>query len=554
MSRTHLGKVIRGSLLEGLDMKLESGSQIESIKAGKFVVVEGASYDFFSMITDLYLAATNDALLSNPPNMSSPFLKEIIDGSISYSVVKLRPMLMLKHAEPGEELVLEPVKTIPSHFAYVSEANNEDIERVFGSESQNKEGKKYFHIGSPLDMDQAVCLDMARFSERSSAVFGRTGTGKTFITRMLLAGLIKTDAAVNLVFDMHNEYGSKGTSEGAGGSSVKGLHPIFASTGKVKIYSMDPDSTRRRGAHCDREVRLSIEQIEPDDILLLQEELRLNPTAAEYSNMLKNKYGKAWMGRFMDMMQQSDTEQLESFARQNHMLSGSLEALYRRLQRLRDMCGFLDFEPNPKKLNIIDDLLQDLARGISVVIEFGKYDNMMSYLLVANIITRRVEEAYKEKTDVFLRTGNEVDRPKQLVITIEEAHKFLNPKAAQQTSFGKIARELRKYYVSLLLVDQRPSGIYDEILSQIGTKIVAALSDERDINGVLTGTSNPGGMRNILASLDSKQQALILGHAVPMPVVIRPREYNQDFYADMGLLDQAAKKKKNDGELNALFS
>jgi len=553
MHRLHLGKVIRGSLLEGLEMKLETGSQIESIKAGKFVVVEGASYDFFSIITDLHLAATNDALLSNPPNLGSPFLKEIIDGTISYAVVKLRPMLMLKHGSENEELVLEPVKTIPSHFAFVSDANNQDIERVFGSESENAQGKKYFNIGSPLDMEQAVCLDMARFSERSSAVFGRTGTGKTFITRILLAGLIKTDAAVNLVFDMHNEYGSKGTYEGAGASSVKGLHPLFASTGKVKIYSLDPTSTERRGAHCDREVRLSIEQIEPDDILLLQEELRLNPTAAEYSNMLKNKYGKAWMGRFMDMMQHSDSDELETFAKQNHMLSGSLEALYRRLQRLRDMCGFLDFEPHPKKLNIIDDLLNDLSRGISVVIEFGKYDNMMSYLLVANIITRRVEEAYKEKTDVYLRTGNEADKPKQLVITIEEAHKFLNPKAAQQTSFGKIARELRKYYVSLLLVDQRPSGIYDEILSQIGTKVVAALSDERDINGVLTGTSNPGGMRNILASLDSKQQALVLGHAVPMPVVIRPRDYNQAFYTDMGLLGHEEKKKKNNDEINALF-
>jgi len=553
MHRLHLGKVIRGSLLEGLEMKLETGSQIESIKAGKFVVVEGASYDFFSIITDLHLAATNDALLSNPPNLGSPFLKEIIDGTISYAVVKLRPMLMLKHGSENEELVLEPVKTIPSHFAFVSDANNQDIERVFGSESENAQGKKYFNIGSPLDMEQAVCLDMTRFSERSSAVFGRTGTGKTFITRILLAGLIKTDAAVNLVFDMHNEYGSKGTYEGAGASSVKGLHPLFASTGKVKIYSLDPASTERRGAHCDREVRLSIEQIEPDDILLLQEELRLNPTAAEYSNMLKNKYGKAWMGRFMDMMQHSDSDELETFAKQNHMLSGSLEALYRRLQRLRDMCGFLDFEPHPKKLNIIDDLLNDLSRGISVVIEFGKYDNMMSYLLVANIITRRVEEAYKEKTDVYLRTGNEIDRPKQLVITIEEAHKFLNPKAAQQTSFGKIARELRKYYVSLLLVDQRPSGIYDEILSQIGTKVVAALSDERDINGVLTGTSNPGGMRNILASLDSKQQALVLGHAVPMPVVIRPRDYNQAFYTDMGLLGHEEKKKKNTDDLNALF-
>ena len=49
---------------------------------------------------------------------------------------------------------------------------------------------------------------------------------------------------------------------------------------------------------------------------------------------------------------------------------------------------------------------------------------------------------------------------------------------------------MRKYYVSLLVVDQRPSGIDPEIISQIGTKIVAQLNDEKDIQAVLTGVSN----------------------------------------------------------------
>jgi hypothetical protein len=38
----------------------------------------------------------------------------------------------------------------------------------------------------------------------------------------------------------------------------------------------------------------------------------------------------------------------------------------------------------------------------------------------------------------------------------------------------------------------------------------------------------------VLAKLDSKQQALILGHAVPMPVVVRTRPYDQDFYREVG--------------------
>ncbi len=555
MTRKFLGNIIRGSLLEGLEMKLSPDVPLEHIKAGKFLVVSGEQYDFFSIITDLRLAATNEQLLSNPPNFSNELLREVISGTGTYSVVSLRPMLMLERAARDmSERKLEPVKTIPSHFARVEEANDDDVALVFGSETLNRDSdKKYFFIGTPLDMEQPVCLDLKTFSERSSAVFGRTGTGKTFITRLLLAGFIHTDAAVNLVFDMHNEYGTKGTFEGEGQKSVKGLQSLFAHRGKVKVYSLDKDGSIRRGATCDREVRLSVTQIEPEDILLLQEELRLNPTAAEYTYILKNTFGEAWLTNFMQLMDRGDQAEINDFAEHRNLLVSSMQALWRRLDRLRSICRFLDFNPRKEKIDVIDDLISDLLKGISVVVEFGEYDNMMSYLLVANIITRRVEEAYKKQTEIYLRTQSEADKPKQLVITVEEAHKFLNPHAASQTSFGKIARELRKYYVSLLLVDQRPSGIDDEILSQIGTKIVAALSDEKDINAVLSGVSNAGGMRSILASLDTKQQALIMGHGVPMPVVVRTRNYDQAFYAAMGLLDGEKKREKVSADISKMF-
>ncbi len=555
MQRKFLGNIIRGSLLEGLEMKLSPDVPLEHIKAGKFLVVSGEQYDFFSIITDLRLAATNEQMLSNPPNFSNDLLRAVISGTGTYTVVSLRPMLMLERAT--EQRTLEPVKTIPSHFARVEEANDDDVALVFGSETLNRDSdKKYFNIGTPLDMEQAVCLDLKTFSERSSAVFGRTGTGKTFITRLLLAGFIHTDTAVNLVFDMHNEYGTKGTFEGVGQKSVKGLQPLFAHRGKVKVYSLDKEGSQRRGARCDHEVRISVEQIEPEDILLLQEELRLNPTAAEYTYILKNAFAghnNPWLTEFMNLMDSRDQAAIEDFASRRNLLTSSMQALWRRLERLRQNCSFLDFNPRKEKIDVIDHLITDLLNGVSVVVEFGKYDNMMSYLLVANIITRRVEETYKERTDNYLRTQNEADKPKQLVITVEEAHKFLNKRAAAQTSFGKIARELRKYYVSLLLVDQRPSGIDDEILSQIGTKIVAALSDEKDINAVLSGVSNASGLRSILASLDTKQQALIMGHGVPMPVVVKTRNYDQAFYEAMGVFEGEKKREKIRADLDKAF-
>lgn len=115
--------------------------------------------------------------------------------------------------------------------------------------------------------------------------------------------------------------------------------------------------------------------------------------------------------------------------------------------------------------------------------------------------------------------------PPYLVITIEEAHRFLGSSMASQTIFGTIAREMRKYNVTLLVVDQRPSDIDEEVMSQIGTKVVCLLDSARDIDSVLSGVSGNRKLRSVLSRLDSRQQAIIFGHSVPMPVVIRTRDY-----------------------------
>ena len=95
--------------------------------------------------------------------------------------------------------------------------------------------------------------------------------------------------------------------------------------------------------------------------------------------------------------------------------------------------------------------------------------------------------------------------------------------------------------MTLLVVDQRPSGIDSEVLSQLGTRITCLLNDERDIEAVLTGISGAQALRGVLASLDSKQQALLMGHAVPMPVVVQSRTYDDKAFRDsMGEYNKVA--------------
>lgn len=512
-----LGNVISGSLIDGFLIRIHPTINPEEIKTGKFVSICSEYHKFFSLITDLKLEVSNPDILLFPPTLNEKKLLTALRKRDIYATAHVRPMVMLDNYNK-----VLPVKTIPPHFSPVCEVNNKDVALIFGDE--NEPDKRYFNIGHPIDMETPVCLDLDKLVERSNGIFGKTGTGKTFLTRLVLAGTIKNEKAVNLVFDMHGEYGLQARKEGKNESFVKGLKTLFPD--KIVIFSLDPESTRRRGGMPDVEVELNYNDINVEDILSLQGELNLNPTALESAYLIASKYKKNWLEALL-----TKGENPKDFAQELGANTESIAALYRKLKRIERL-KFFTPELINKRCSVIDRMMEYISSGKHIIVEFGNYTSTFVYLLIANIITRRIHAEYVSKTEIFLGSHKKEDEPKKLLITIEEAHKFLNTAAAQQTIFGTIAREMRKYYVSLLVVDQRPSGIDPEILSQIGTKIIAQLNDERDIQAVLTGTS-ANTFKSILASLDSKKQVLLLGHAVAMPVVVETREYNEDFYKAM---------------------
>lgn len=516
--RRRVGVLTHGSLGAGVEMKLDPARSVESVRAGTFCVVEGEAYDFFSLITDLRIEAANEGILMRPPGRDDEFLRKVLHGTSTFATVSLKPQLLVPRADV--DAPPEPVKTIPAHFSAVGEATDDDVARVFGSEAADG-GDRYFEVGTPLGMDTPLCLDLQRFVERSNAVFGKTGTGKSFLTRLLLAGTIATGRATALVFDMHNEYGARARTEGAAGF-VPGLRDLFGP--RVQVFSLDPESTRRRGGAPDAEVHLWADAVEPEDILPLRETLSLNPTATESTFALRKTYGARWLSTLLT------STDLDAMAEETGAHAGSLGALKRKLDRL-DGLPFFHLDAPAGRRDSLAELFDALDAGRSVVLEFGRYNSLLVYLLVANVITRRLRARYEEKAETYERTQAEADKPRQLLIAIEEAHKFLGPETARETPFGKIAREMRKFYVSLLIVDQRPSGIDEEVLSQIGTKMVAQLSDEKDIAAALVGTPGGAALRQILASLESRQQALLFGHAVPMPILARTRSYDEDFFA-----------------------
>lgn len=538
---TPLGSVIQGSLSQGLEVRLHANVSVEDMRVGKFLVVQGMRSRFFCLLTDVTLGTSSQRIIVNPPDPNDDFLRQVLAGNGTFGTVNISPMLMLTPGETSSssngngntslgsfaaqtsaDIELLPVKTIPSHFSQVYEANEGDFRMVFGWEDDPT--RRNFAIGKPLDMDVPVCINLDRIVERSNGIFGKSGTGKSFLTRLLISGIIRKQAGVNLMFDMHSEYGWEAMREGKEVSTVKGLCQLFP--GQVEIYTLDPESTRRRGVNHAQELYLSFDQIEIEDLRLISSELNLSEASIDNANILAGEFGKSWIVQLLNMTNEDISELCEM--KQGH--KGSIMALQRKLKRLEDLKYIRSACPH----NYIEKILQSLDAGKHVVVEFGSQANMLSYMLATNMISRRIHKSYVKKADQFLRTKNPQDRPNPLVITIEEAHRFLDSSIVHQTIFGTIAREMRKYFVTLLIVDQRPSGIDNEVMSQVGTRITCLLNDEKDIDAIFTGVSGGQGLRSVLAKLDSKQQALVLGHAVPMPVVIRTRPYDTEFYNEIG--------------------
>lgn len=535
--RKQLGIVTHGSLSSGLEMRLSGNCSVEDLRVGRFVVVDGRQTKFFSMLTDVTLSTANPKIIAHPPSNDS-FVLDVLAGGSTYSTVKIQPMLMLENKSSSGKR-LGPVKTIPSHFSSVFEAEAEDFALVFGQEDANDSSNPYFNIGQPLNMNTPVCINLEKFVERSNGIFGKSGTGKSFLTRILLGGIASKDIASLLIFDMHNEYGWQSTSEDKSQPRVKGLRQLFGNS--VIVFSLDQESSSSRGVPDVHDLFIGLDQIEIEDLELLKTELALSEATVENAYIAREKFGHNWISTLLSM----SPEEIDEFCQSNIGHPTALKTLQRRLTGMIQRITYL--KPRVSH-NYIQEIIRHIQSGRHVVLEFGRQNNLLSYMLATNIITRRIHAEYVKQSEVYMANPESKAAPRKLMIVVEEAHKFLSPQLARQTIFGIIAREMRKYNVTLLIIDQRPSGIDPEVLSQIGTRVTALLNDEKDIDAVFTGISGSNALRTVLAQMDPKQQALILGYATPMPVVVKTRAYDLEFYkAVSNMSSLPSKTKSNQG-------
>ena len=392
-------------------------------------------------------------------------------------------------------------------------------------------------------MPRLAWLRSPRFREESLILLGF----------LLLAGLIHQGVASVLVLDMHNEYGFDDTASDTG-EPVVGLKSKFPA--EVRVVGLGSGATIR-GKTPDFNLEIAMSEIQPQDIELLTRELNLKETTPTTLEALVASFGRAdWFREFMGMKSGAMVEDengkrfpapdsVAAWANQQGVNVLAAEGLHSKLRRVFAKAGDAGYIRAEPASDGIDEIIKALEAGQHVVLSFGQHETDLDYLLVSNLLTRRIRGAWEARTNAFRSSGKA--EPQPLVIAVEEAHKLLNREMAAQTSFSTIARELRKYYVTLLIIDQRPSQIYDEVMSQLGTRVSGWLGDDDDIRAVLSGLAGRDSLRGMLARLQPKEEVLLLGWGVPMPLPVRSRRYDDAFWQE--LLGKKGGGKRSEKEM-----
>ena len=207
----------------------------------------------------------------------------------------------------------------------------------------------------------------------------------------------------------------------------------------------------------------------------------------------------------------------------------------------------------------LDDYIgiQSAADGPLAILDLSLIPTEVVHIIVA-VTARMIFESlqrYRKENQTVLPT----------VLIMEEAHTFIKRYKDEAENydasmvccqvFERIAREGRKFGLSLVLSSQRPSELSPTVLSQCNTFLLHRISNDRDQE--LVSKLVPDNLRGLLRELPSlpSQNAILLGWASELPILVRmddlpktqqPRSDDPDFWdVWTGINEQGKKVERN---------
>lgn len=389
------------------------------------------------------------------------------------------------------------VTRYPVPGAMVYPATTEDLRQIYASD-----GRSSIQVGTVFPTnDIRAGLYIDAMLGKHFALLGSTGTGKSTSAALILHRICQAAPQGHIIMiDPHGEYAA-----------------AFRNTGTIFDVSnlQMPYWLMNFEEHCEVLLNSSGNDLQTDKDILAKCLLY-----ARGKNRLAERMGKITVDSPIPYLISDLTNMLQD--EMGKLDKATTSAPYMRIKTKID-----ELKADPRYQFMFSGMLvgDTMANFIAKIFRMpgaGKPISIIDTSGVPSDITSTVVAVLSRMVFDFAIWGR-FEKTRPILLVCEEAHRYVpNERNADGSSVGKIlsriAKEGRKYGISLGLITQRPSDLAEGVLSQCGTMLSMRLNNERD--QAFVKAAMPEGARGFLDSIPAlrNRECIISGEGVSVPL------------------------------------
>lgn len=445
------------------------------------------------------------------------------------------PLGMIKNGKfirGGDALAIPPKKVEP--------ATEEEIKKIY---EQSIDAKEKFEFASlSTNPNIRIPVNGNKFFNKHIAIVGSTGSGKSHTLSMVIQKAVSEksgDFSLNnshvIIFDIHSEY--KSAFPRANFIDIKNLVLPYwlLNSEELEEFFLDTEANDHNQKFVFKEAIVNdrkkhFKGKEPDKAKIHYD----SPLYFDIDYVLEHARAKnTELVDSGEVYAASNKEKAGQPKLTNGSLNGKLTNYVNRLEnkindnRLEFLLGKkskgISFE---QTLNQLIGYNKDKKCNVTVIDLSGVPFEVLS--ITVSLISRMIFEYgyfYKRLRNVK-NPDEKINNDIPILLVYEEAHKYvpnsdLVKYRSSKKSIERIAKEGRKYGVTLLLASQRPSEISETIFSQCNNFIAMRLTNPVDQGYVKKLL--PDSLGTLIDKMPSLKQgeALLVGESIILPSIVQ---------------------------------
>lgn len=409
------------------------------VKVGEFVEVPAGKYVLVGRIT---LVRAMNQFFKNPEFIRDHIMRGLpLNARIPISIGKWREA-KVEIVGMFENNYLHPPNTPPEPGEKVYRASPKILRRLLGIEDNG------LFIGVMYGNDDVkIIIDPEKLMRLHFAVFGATGSGKSYTVGVLIEELLEREYPV-VIIDAHGEYSTFNKMNDET-DEIFTLQKLGLMPRKYNITVLKP----KYGSEGD--ITLNFNDLDSETI---SEMAKISPVMQDLLFLAIRNLKK----KGIEMTPETIIMAIQEEANKWGFQKRTQTSLIRNIMILKELGIF------GKGFNPEDIIKKGRVTVIDVSIDMEEH---IRRILVGSILE-----------SLFKARKNKKIPP--LMVIVEESHRFAPQEedTYSKTIMRRIAREGRKFGIGLGIVSQRIVGLDKDVISQCGTKIILRIDSRTDLD------------------------------------------------------------------------